>query len=156
MFLPLRTIPLLQLKVPRMSGRPGALPLQDYKHDRPNNRDEVQWQIHKIPNNRRRRKLLEGLLGQPPQLAHNVTATLDLPSLADKVGRIFGHQHAIERVNQSVLDEESLAQDGDEGRRLGQDEQGGADGSQWARGEGHHGHLRQIGEGEHESGDAEA
>ena len=42
MLLFLRIVPLLQLKIPRMSRRPGAPPLQHHKHDRPNNWYEVQ------------------------------------------------------------------------------------------------------------------
>ena len=42
MLLPLRTVPLLQLKIPRMSRWSSASPLQYHKHDRPNYWYEVQ------------------------------------------------------------------------------------------------------------------
>ncbi len=42
MLLSLCTIPLLQLKIPRMGRWPSAPPLQHHKHDCPNNRYEVQ------------------------------------------------------------------------------------------------------------------
>ena len=101
--LPLRTIPLLQLKVSRMSRWAGAFPLQDHKHDRPNHWYKIQRQVHEVPNNRRRCEFLKRLLRQLPQLAHDIAASLDLSSLADEICSVLGYQHAIECVDKGVF-----------------------------------------------------
>ncbi len=98
-----------------MTRRPCPPPLQNHKHDCAYHRDEVQRQIHDIPDNRRRRELLEGRLRQLSQFPHETASTLHLPSLGDKVCSVLGYEHAIEGVSQSVVDEECFAEHGEEG-----------------------------------------
>lgn len=111
----LTCIPLLQLKIPCMTRRPCPLSLQDHKHHCAHHRNKVQWQIHEIPDNRRGGELLERRLRQLPQLPHDTASTLHLPSLGDELCGVFGYEHTIEGVSQSVVDEECFAEHGEEG-----------------------------------------
>ena len=133
--------PLLQLKVPRVRRRPRPFALQDYKHHRPNHRYKVQRQVHKVPNQRIRRKLGKRLLEQLSKLGHWISARFDLTPLRDKVRSILRDQNAIEGIGKSIFNEEGLAKDCEDCRGFAKDEEGGADGGKGPRGERHDGHL---------------
>jgi len=128
----LRGIPLLQLKISRMTRRPCPLSLQDHKHNGPHHWNEIQRQVHEIPDNRRGRKLLKWLLRQLSQFAHRTASTLDLPSLRDEICSVLGHKYPVEGVSQSVVDEKCFAENGEKGGGFRENEKGSADGGKGA------------------------
>jgi hypothetical protein len=120
-------------------------------------RNEVQRQVHEVPNDRRRGELSKRLASQFAESRNHVsgTATLDLTFLCDKSRLAALDERAVEGIDKAVFDEKSFAEDHGKGARLAEHEQSRGDGSQWAGREEHHGSLREVGEEEHEGGDTE-
>ena len=83
MLLLLSIIPLLQLEVPRMCRWTRPPTLQYHEHDSANYGDEVERQIHQVPDQGIRGEFLKGRLRQFAQLPHNTATTLDLPAFRD-------------------------------------------------------------------------
>lgn len=156
MLLLLRVAPSLELKVPLVCCRSRPAALQDDEDDRPHNRDEVERQVHEVLDQRRGGELRKGLLYELSQPRHGITAGLDLSASRDQIRGPLGDQHAVKGVDQSILDEERLAQYGEDGGALTQHQQRRRDGSQRSAGESKDRRLRQVCKHEHEGGDADA
>lgn len=149
MLLPLAAIPLLKLEVSAMRRRSCPLSLQYHEDDGPNDWNKVEWKIQNVSDQSRRGKLLERLLRNLPELAHEVAAALDLSSFRDEVGGVLRDKYTVERIDQRVFDKEGLAENGKEGAGFGEYEKSGGDGGKGTGCERHDGHLGDVCEDEH-------
>lgn len=69
---------------------------------------------------------------------------------------IAGQEGAVEGINQSIVDEEVLGEDVEDGGGFGEDEEDCGDDGERAVEDGEDGGLRDVGYGEHEDCDADA
>ena len=118
MLLLLGVIPLLQLEVPRVCRWPSPPPLQYHKHDGAYHGDEVERQIHQVPDQGIGGELLKRRLRQFAQLSHDTTTALNLPAFRDQVCSILTNEYTIERVNQGIFNEEGFGEYCEERRRF--------------------------------------
>jgi hypothetical protein len=121
-------------------------------------RNEVERQIHEVPNNSRRSEFGKRLASQLAEPGNHVssTTTLDLAFLRNKLRVATLDESSVKSVDETVFDEQSLAQDHGESAGFAEHEQRCGEGGKWTRGEEHHSGLREVGEEEHEGCDAEA
>ena len=118
MLLFLSRIPLLQLEVPRVCRWPCPLTLQYHKHDSAHHGDEVERQIHQVPDQGIRCELLKRRFRQFAQLPHDTTTTLNLPAFRDEICSILANKYTIEGVNQGIFNKEGFGEYGEERGRL--------------------------------------
>lgn len=90
--LPPALVHALQLKVPTMRRRPAPLSLQQHERDGPNDWDEVQWQVHEVPDEGLRRELREWLGHELTQARDRVGAGFDLTILGDEGSHVLGEE----------------------------------------------------------------
>jgi len=101
-----------------------CLTLSEQEDNCSNNGHEVEWQVQEIVDDGLRRKLGEWALQQLPKPA---TRRLELAAVLDKGSLVLGHEDQVERIDQSIIDQEALAQGGDDNRALGEYERDGRD-----------------------------
>ena len=118
MFLFLGIVPLLQLEVPRMCRWTCPPTLQYYEHDSAHYWDEVERQIHQVPDQGIGGEFLKRRLRQFAQLPHDTATTLNLPAFRDKICSVLANEYPIECVNQGIFNEEGFGEYREERRRF--------------------------------------
>lgn len=97
--------------------------LKNHKDTSSNNGDEVEREVHEVPNNSAGRKLGERLGDKLAQFAYRVASRLDLTLGSNQGGLAAREKRAIKSINQGIIDEEVLAQDREDGRSFTQHKQ---------------------------------
>lgn len=69
-------------------------------------RDEVERQVHKVPNQGLRAEALKGRLDNFPELGDGVGTWLELPAFLHDIGGALCHQGTIKGVEQCLLQQE--------------------------------------------------
>lgn len=112
-------------------------------------RDEVQRQVHNVPDESLGAELLEGVLQNLSESLDGITSRLELTTLCHNSSGVSRHESAIKRIKKSVPKQEVAGYDGDQGGALAQDQEDGGEHGQRAIRQDHDGELGQIGEEEH-------
>lgn len=146
---------LLELEIPRVRGRSELPALQNDKEHSAHHGDQVQRQIQEVPDDCLRGESLKRLLGDLAQTRHVVASALHLALLGDERLLVAREQRAVESVNESIVDEEVLGEDVENGGSFGEDEQDSGDDGEGSVEDGEDGGLRDIGHCEHEDRNAE-
>lgn len=130
--------------------------LESNKYSSSHYRNEVQRQVHQVADDSLGAEAIERAPEYLAQLGNGIIARLKLPALGNEVGSIPSHQRSIKGVKQSVLEDPSPGDHGDNGRALVQDEKDGRQECDGAIHEHHDRQLREVSEGKHACQDADA
>lgn len=146
---------LLELEVPSMRGWAELASLKHDKNERANNRDGSDGQVHEIPDDGLGSELCKGGADKLAQLCDGVASRFDLAFFGYQRSLVAADQCAVKGINQGIVDEKVLAQDGEDGRRLAEDKQNSGKDGERAVEDGEKGSLRDIGDGEHHDSDTQ-
>lgn len=112
-------------------------------------RDEVERQVHDVPNEGLGAIFLERALQDLAKSVHRIAARLDLPALTHHTRLIAGDHRTVKRVQQSILKKEVSRHEIDYDGALIEYQDSSRQGSQRAVDKNEDGELRQVGEKEH-------
>ena len=125
---------------------------EDHRADYGN---EVERQVHEVPDDGFGAEFVEGTLENLAQLLHRITARFDLAPLADHIGGIPGKQGSIECIEQCILKQPVARNNVDNCRTLVQDQQDSSEDGKRSVDEDEECQLGEVGQGEHAGNDTD-
>lgn len=127
---------------------PVLLSLQQDEDYSPNDRNEVERQVHEVADDSLRCKFRKRFGDQFAQSCNSVTGGggFHLTLLRNQLRLAAGDESAIKGIDQAVLDQEGLRENHGQCATFAEDEQDRCKSSEWARGEELDSDLGKVGE----------